>query len=147
MVTKLIITILSLIIAWDASAAYESSVTIEKHIRTIEINADGTNTEVEEELDKIETQKGVEAFNQSDFSYIKNMESIEVLDAFTIKPDGTKVKVSKDAIREKEDSLSDGADSFSDVRHKLVIFPDVTVGSKIYSKVRQNTYKTKFKNN
>ena len=48
MVTKLIITILSLIIAWDASAAYESSVTIEKHIRTIEINSDGTNTEVEE---------------------------------------------------------------------------------------------------
>jgi hypothetical protein len=71
MVTKLIITLLSLIIALDSFAAYESSVTVEKLIRTIEINADGTNTEVEEELDKIETQKGVEAFNQSDFSYIK----------------------------------------------------------------------------
>ena len=147
MATKLIITLLSLVISLDTFAAYESSVTIEKHIRTIEINSDGTSTEIEEELDKIETQKGVEAFNQSDFAYIKNMESIEILDAYTIKPDGAKVKVSKDAIREKEDSLSDGADSFSDVRHRLVIFPDVTVGSKIYSKVRQKTYKTKFKNN
>jgi hypothetical protein len=121
-------------------------VTVEKHITTIEVNADGTSIETEEEIDKIETQKGVDAFNQADFSYTKNMEYLEILDAYTIKPDGTKVKVTKEGIREKEDSLSDGADSFSDIKHKLVIYPDVTIGSRIYSKTRLKTYKTKFKN-
>jgi hypothetical protein len=126
-------------------AQYESMVTVEKHIRTIEIKANGTSVETEEEIDKIETQKGIDAFNQADFSYTKNMESLEILDAYTIKPNGTKVKVTKEGIREKEDSLSDGADSFSDIKHKLVIYPDVTIGSRIYSKTRLKTYKTQFK--
>ncbi len=121
-------------------------VTVEKHIRTIEVNADGTSTETEEEIDKIETQKGIDAFNQADFSYIKDMESLEILDAYTIRPNGTKIKVKREGIREKDDSLSDGADSFSDIKHKIIIYPDVTIGSRIYSKTRLKRYKTKFKN-
>lgn len=140
------IIILCSFLPFNSFAAYESMVTVEKHIRTIEVNADGTSTETEIEIDKIETQKGVDAFNQADFSYTKNMESLEILDAYTIKPDGTKIKVTKEGIREKEDSLSDGADSFSDIKHKLIIYPDVTIGSKIYAKTRLKTYKTKFKN-
>jgi len=130
----------------DLLAQYESVFTVEKHILTIEINADGTYTETEEELDKIETLKGIDALSQASFSYTKNMQTLEILDAYTIKPNGTKIKVTKEGIREKEDSLSDGADSFSDVKHKIIIFPDVTVGSKVYSKTREKTFKTKFKN-
>lgn len=126
--------------------AYEPMLTVEKYVRTVEINADGTFTETEEELDKIETEKGVDAFSQSDFPYIKNMQSLEILDVYTINPDGKKIKVTKEGIREKEDSLSDGADSFSDTKHKLVIFPNVAVGSRIYAKTRLKTFKTKFKN-
>jgi hypothetical protein len=143
---KTLISVFLLLFSNSLFANYESMVTVEKNIRTIEINADGTNTETEEELYKIETQKGVDAFNQSDFSYTKNMETLEIIDAYTIKSDGTKIKVTKENIREKEDSLSDGADSFSDIKHKLVIYPDVTIGSKIYAKTRTKTYKTKFKN-
>jgi len=142
---KLLI-ILALTLSSKSYAAYESMVSVEKHIIIIEINTDGTSVEIEEELDKIETQKGVDVFNQSDFSYTKNMEYLEILDAYTIRPDGSKIKVKKESIREKEDSLSDGADSFSDIKHKLIIYPDVTVGSKIYAKTRTKTYKTKFKN-
>ena len=130
----------------DLLAQYESVFTVEKHILTIKINADGTYTETEEELDKIETLKGIDALSQASFSYTKNMQTLEILDAYTIKPNGTKIKVTKEGIREKEDSLSDGADSFSDVKHKIIIFPDVTVGSKVYSKTREKTFKTKFKN-
>ncbi len=140
------LTFLFLLISINSYAAYESMVTVERHIRIIEINADGTSIETEEEIDKIETQKGIDAFNQADFSYTKNMESLEILDAYTIKPNGTKIKVAREGIREKEDSLSDGADSFSDIKHKLIIYPDVTIGSRIYSKTRLKTYKTKFKN-
>ena len=127
-------------------AAYESVFTVEKHILTREVNADGTYTETEEELDKIETLKGIDALSQASFSYTKNMQTLEILDAYTIKPNGTKIKVTKEGIREKGDSLSDGADSFSDVKHKIIIFPDVTVGSMVYSKTRGKTFKTKFKN-
>jgi hypothetical protein len=126
--------------------AFEPMLTIEKYVRTVEINADGTNTETEEELDRIETEKGVDAFSQSDFPYIKNMQSLEILDAYTVNPSGKKIKVTKEGMREKEDSLSDGADSFSDIKHKIVIFPNVTVGSKVYAKTRLKTFKTKFKN-
>jgi hypothetical protein len=143
---KTLISLFLFIFSTHLFAAYEPMVTVEKHVRTIEINVDGTNTETEEEIDKIETQKGVDAFNQADFSYTKNMEALEILDAYTIRPDGKKVAVKKENIREKEDSLSDGVDSFSDIKHKLIIYPEVTIGSKIYAKTRLKTYKTKFKN-
>ncbi len=113
--------------ALTSYAAFEPMLTVEKYVRTIEINSDGTNIETEEELDKIETEKGVDAFSQSDFPYIKNMQSLEILDAYTINPSGKKIKVTKEGVREKEDSLSDGADSFSDIKHKIVIFPNVDV--------------------
>jgi hypothetical protein len=120
--------------------------TVEKYVKTVEINSDGTSVETEEELDKIETEKGVDAFSQSDFPYIKSMQSLEIIDAFTINAKGKKIKVSKDGMREKDDSISDGADSFSDVKHKFVIFPNVGVGSRLYAKTRLKTFKTKFKN-
>ena len=40
-----------LVLSLTSYAGFEPKLTIEKYVRTIEINADGTNTETEEELD------------------------------------------------------------------------------------------------
>ena len=147
MATKIIIAFISLIYSVLANAEYQPSFSFERYVKTITVHADGTDEVIEETLDKIETEKGIKSASQSDLSYIKGMETLQILDAYTIRPNGTKVKVKKENIRERDDPTSNGADMFSDTKHKIIVYPEVTVGSKIYSKVKTTNFKSLFKNN
>ena len=144
MAAKIIIALLSLIYPLIVSAEYQSSITLEKYVKTITVNADGTSEAITEALDRIETDKGITAFSQSDLSFIKGMEKLEILDTYTITPSGKKIKVTKKNIRERDDTADRGADIFTDTRHKIIIYPEVTVGSKLYSKIKETNFKTKF---
>jgi len=146
MATKIILAFISLIYSVAASAEYQPSFSFEKYIKTITVHADGTNEVVTEATDKIETEKGISYASQSDLSYIKGMQRLAILDAYTIRPNGTKVKVRKENIRERDDPTSNGADMFSDTKHKIIIYPEVNVGSKLYSKVKTTNFKSLFKN-
>ena len=114
MATKIIIAFISLIYSVLANAEYQPSFSFERYVKTITVHADGTDEVIEETLDKIETEKGIKSASQSDLSYIKGMETLQILDAYTIRPNGTKVKVKKENIRERDDPTSNGADMFSD---------------------------------
>ena len=146
MAAKIIFIFLSLIYSFIASAEYQPAYTFERYIKTITVHADGTNEVIEESIDKIETEKGVRSGGQSDLSYIKGMQKLEILDAYTITPEGKKIKVSKENIRERDDPTSNGADMFTDTKHKIIIYPQVTVGSRLYSKTKDTNFKTLFKN-
>ena len=53
MATKIIIALLSLIYSLIVSAEYQSSITLEKYVKTITVNADGTSEAITEALDRI----------------------------------------------------------------------------------------------
>lgn len=144
MATKLIIALLSFIYSIVALGDYEPAIKFEKYIKTITVHADGTSERITEALDKIETEKGINDYSQIDVSYTKGMETLEILDAYTITPNGKKIKVKKQNIRERDDSSDNSADMFTDARHKIIIYPEVSVGSKIYSKTKETQHKTKF---
>ena len=146
MAKKLIITLCAFLYSLLAHAEYQPSFSFERYVKTITVHADGTNEVLDEALDKIETEKGIKSASQADLSYIKGMQTLQILDAYTIKPDGTKVKVRKENIRERDDPTNNGADMFSDTKHKIIVYPEVSVGSKLYSKVKTTNFKSLFKN-
>jgi hypothetical protein len=78
MAAKIIISFLILIFPMIVSAEYQPSITLEKYVKTITVNADGTSEAITEALDRIETDKGINAFSQSDLSFIKGMERLEI---------------------------------------------------------------------
>jgi len=146
MATKIIIVFISLMYSMIASAEYQPAFSFEKYVKTITVHADGTNEVIQESIDKIETEKGVKAGSQSDLSYINGMQTIEILDAYTITPEGKKIRVGQDNIRERDDPTNNGADMFSDTKHKIMIYPEVTVGAKLYAKTKETNFKTQFQN-
>lgn len=146
MAKKLINTLCAFLYSLLAHAEYQPSFSFERYIKTITVHADGTNEVLEETFDKIETEIGIKSGGQADLSYIKGMQTLQILDAYTIKPDGIKVKVKKENIRERDDPTSNGAVMFSDTKHKVIIYPEVSVGSKLYSKVKTTNFKSLFKN-
>jgi len=68
-----------------------------------------------------------------------------VLEAYTLQADGEKIKVPKDGIRTTDDPISNGAPMFSETKHKVVIFPDVKVGSRLYIRYRNIEHTPQFK--
>lgn len=119
----------------------ESLTAIEKAIITETIQADGTVVEINELTTLVKSQLVVDSESQADLPYNSTLSKLEVLEAYTITPKGEKIPVAANAIRTVEDDNSSGAAMFSDQKHKIIIFPKVTPGSKTYYKTKLTTYK------
>lgn len=118
----------------------ESLSMIERATINETINADGTVVEIEELLTLVKSQLAVEVESQADLPYNSTFAKLEVIEAYTITPTGEKIPVAANAIRTVEDDNSKGAAIFSDQKHKIIIFPKVTPGSKTYYKTKLTTH-------
>ena len=116
---------------------YDPSISNERIVRKIKVAANGSYEEIQELTQVVNLQPGVDLLGQEDFSYNSSLETLEVLEAYTILPDGKKIMVQPNAIRTVEDSVSQGAAMFSDVKHKIVVFSNVMVGAKTYVKIKR----------
>lgn len=118
----------------------ESLSPIEKAVVTETIQADGTVVELNELTTLVKSQLAIESESQADLPYNSTLSKLEVLEAYTITPAGEKIPVASNAIRTVEDDNSKGAAIFSDQKHKIIIFPKVTPGSKTYYKTKLTTH-------
>jgi hypothetical protein len=118
----------------------ESLSMIERATINETINVDGTVVEIEELLTLVKSQLAVEVKSQADLPYNSTFAKLEVIEAYTITPTGEKIPVAANAIRTVEDDNSKGAAIFSDQKHKIIIFPKVTPGSKTYYKTKLTTH-------
>jgi len=111
----------------------------------IKVNPDASQEQVVEVLLQVDTQAGIKSEGQQDISYNSKLERVQIIDAYTLQKDGRKVKVPKDGFRDSADSISEGAAKFSETRHKIIIYPDVTVGSRLYYKYKSIQHTSMFK--
>ncbi len=109
------------------------------------VHADASAVQTLESTIKVETQRGIDNHAQRSVSYNSKLENLEVIDAYTLQEDGTKIKVPKDAIRTTGDSLSDSAPMFSETKHKVIVYPNVKIGSRLYFKIRSIQHTPEFK--
>ena len=119
----------------------ESLSVVEREIITETIQADGTVVEIDELTTLVKSQLVVDAESQADLPYNSTFSNLEILEAYTITPQGEKILVAANAIRTVEDDNSSGAAMFSDQKHKIIIFPKVTPGSRTYFKAKLTTFK------
>jgi transglutaminase-like putative cysteine protease len=66
-----------------------------------------------------------------DLSYVAGQETIEILDAATVKADGRKIPVGPDRILDIAPQVPRDVALYSDTRTKSVVFPDVAAGDSI----------------
>ncbi len=111
--------------------ATDRSVTIEKNTQAFVINADGSYVLNADEVVRINEERAIKFSAQRAVTYNRSLDTLDILEAFTQKPDGRKVMVSADRIREQQERASADAPMFQDSRVKVVIFPDVAVGDRL----------------
>ncbi|MBU3617629.1 DUF3857 and transglutaminase domain-containing protein [Polynucleobacter sp. JS-Fieb-80-E5] len=115
---------------------------IERSIVNETIYPDGKVVEINELTKLVKSQLIVDSASSADLPFNSSTASLEVIEAYTITPQGKKISVQQSAIRTVEDDNSQGAAFFSDQKHKIIVFPNVTPGSKTYYKTKLTTFKS-----
>jgi len=117
-------------LAFALAAQVDSETTFYKAV--FKVNSDGTYMATIEHRQKALTQAGVEEIGQASMVYSESMQELEVVEAYTLKTDGTKVPVPKDKIFVQAPPETQGAPTFSDNKLVQVVFPQVAVGDEVY---------------
>jgi Domain of Unknown Function with PDB structure (DUF3857) len=100
------------------------------------LNKDGTLEQVSEIVIRLVTEQGAKIVGQVPFPYSESLQSIEVLEAYTLKPDGARLEVAKDKIFTQAAAVAVSAPMFYDIKYKIIVFPEPLVGGKVYIRVR-----------
>ena len=137
----------ALFFSLEALAEYKPAVTFEKTVDTYNVKKDGTNVLISENVILIETENGVNHDGEADIDYNGTFETVKVLSAYTLQPDGKKIPVPKEGIKTTDDPLSQGTPMFSDSKHRVIIFPNVKVGSRLCYTYQTTAHEVAFKNN
>ena len=112
-----------------------------KYAEHYKVNKDGSSEQVMEVLLRIDTENGVSKLGEQKVSFNSSLESVEVLDAYTVQPSGERIKVELDKIRTQDEYSDTGSNIYSEAKQKVIIFPKVEKGSQLYYKThsRQHT--------
>ncbi|MDU9394635.1 DUF3857 and transglutaminase domain-containing protein [Pseudomonas sp. zfem002] len=127
----LLVCLLTLNLAHAAEDGRDRSVTVEKDARQYRVEADGSFALRHELVFHIEEERAIKDTAQQSLPYNRTVETLEVLEAYTEKPDGRKVAVSAEQIKEQQQQASADAPMFLDSLVKVVIFPEVAVGDRL----------------
>jgi len=95
------------------------------------VNPDGTYEAQIQVVKRLLTPNGVQEEAQAAMPYSEKLETLEVVEAYTLKKDGSKVTVPKDRIFVQAPPETQDAPTFSDNKVVKVVFPQVGVGDAV----------------
>lgn len=107
------------------------SLTHEKNIQSYVVNPDGSFVLDVERVMRINEERAITSNAQRSVTYNRTLETLDIVEAYTLKSDGRKVVVTPDRIKEQQELESAQAPMFQDSRVKVVIFPELQVGDRM----------------
>ena len=125
-------------------AEYVPNGTYLKYAEHYKVNQDGSSEQIMEVLLRIDTANGVSQLGEQKVSFNSSLESVEVLEAYTVQPNGQKIKVELDQIRTQDEYSDTGSNIYSEVKQKVIIFPKVEKGSQLYYKTHSHQHTPDF---
>lgn len=111
-----------------ADSGTDPSVLIERHWQHFTVDADGAYTLDVELAKTMLTPAAVEQHAEQFVGFNGSLDEIISIEAWTTKPDGRRVPVGPEQIRDQHEAASPDAPMFQDTRLKVVIFPGVQAG-------------------
>lgn len=94
----------------------------------VTIRADLTVTEVATRRITILAPSVIQALSQQSLPFIEGMQTLDIVEAFTEKADGRRVRVNPDQILTQDAASGLLATYLRDLKQRVVIYPDVSVG-------------------
>ncbi len=123
---------LLVLLALPAAAAAAVDYEIEAFKAHYTVNPDGTYEARIQVTKRLLTPNGVQEEAQAAMTFSERLQLLEVLEAYTLKKDGTKIPVPKDRIFVQAPPETQDAPTFSDNKVIKVVFPQVGVGDAVH---------------
>ncbi len=141
---SLVAVSLSLLLAAGATAQSETAADLATrnvtHHESHVISADGKTVSTYRFATKVLKANAVEAAKQTSLSVSKSAQKLDVLEAYTLKPNGKRLSVPKTSWQLRQDSgRGNNAPIFSDVSSTALVFPDVSEGDTLVLAYRIST--------
>ena len=111
-----------------AHAQFAPAVTTVRDFQRFHVRADGSYTQYLEQQVRVETEQAVQTHSELRQYYNAALENLEVLEAYTLQPDGSRIAVPPDRIRTQE-TVEDAM--YSDDKVRVIIYPQVMPGSQL----------------
>jgi Domain of Unknown Function with PDB structure (DUF3857)/Transglutaminase-like superfamily len=124
-----------------AQAQYVPNLTVLRTLDRFHVQADGMYTQTMEVTVRVDTPQGVASDGERKITFNEKLETLEIQEAYTLLPDGTRVDVPADKIRKQDNGSDDG---YSDEKMMVVIYPKVQVGSQLYLRAKSEQITPKF---
>jgi len=138
MLDKLLgVTVLLLASNVVSAAPYSPSYTVEKSVASYDVNADGSYSEDLVEDLRVNNLTGVGDLSQYAIQFSTSLQSVKVLDAYTLKPNGQRLVVKPENILLQQSSESADAPMFDDSKVLNVVFPALSPGVMIHIHFRR----------
>jgi hypothetical protein len=103
-----------------------------KNEETHRLSADGTETITYFVTTKVLKQSSLEAMKEVTLSHSKSAQSLQILKAYTTKPNGRRVEVPKNNYQVRADTgRGNAGPAFSDTVYTTVVYPDLAVGDTV----------------
>ena len=122
----------------------DRSLTIEKNTQSYVVNADGSFVLDVEVIAKVNEERAIKLHAQRPLAFNRTLETLKIVEAYTQKASGRKIRVQPKQIKEQQEQASADAPMFQDSRVKVVIFPDVAVGDRLVLRYQRQRNKPLF---
>lgn len=141
--TKIVLLLLNLI--WFTSFSLQAQENLGFQVdfskSTYTINDDYTYVAIVEQQGTVLTAKGLSALQKNGQDFYPTSQKLEVVEAYVIHPDGTKVSVTPDNIFTRTSTAAQDAPGFVSSLTTTVVFPELQVGSRAYVKWKYTQFK------
>lgn len=114
----------------------DPSVTVERHRQHFTVDADGAYTLDVELVKTLNTPAAVDRHAEQSISFNGSLDAVLAIEAWNTKPDGSRVPVGPQQIRDQHEAASLEPPMFQDTRLKVVIFPGVQAGDTLTLRYR-----------
>lgn len=115
----------------DALDATDRATTMESFIQRSVIARDGSADIRTEASYLVNEPRGIAMVAQLPLKYNRSRESLEIIEAYTLKAGGRKVMVPRAAIIDRQEAVSAGAPMFQDERISTIGFPELESGDRV----------------
>jgi len=120
-----------------------SLISLQKNKTIYTINRDGSYREEHEVLKRIEKEDGISSEGEEQLFYSPKLESIKILEAYTLTPGGARIKVPSKSIHMAKGEVGGGG--YKDTNSIAIIYPKVAVGSQLYMRYVKTCHTPLFK--
>ena len=109
----------------------DPSLVIDRYTQHFVVAADGSYTLTVDHAKTIAQQRALQSHGQYYISYNRTLDQVGPIEAYTRKPDGRRVAVLPEHIKDQQEAVSTDAPMFQDTRMKIIVFPELETGDQL----------------